>query len=149
MSLKSSLDPAEHIASGKALAPLRNDNVLIIGSGQMTHNLREFRASYTGKARKDAWRKEFTGWIHDQLTSLSPETIPQAEELIHLMSRAPHATWDHPRTEHLAPLYVAFGAAIGPIATNSDQCPPSAIKARHVYSQIVMGSMALDTYLFE
>jgi len=105
LSLRRDLDPAFHLSVGRALAPLRDEGVLLIGSGMSFHNLRAF----FGRAPKplDAARA-FDGWLHD-LAGLSPAR--RAAELL-AWERAPGARISHPRAEHLLPLHVIAGAAL-------------------------------------
>lgn len=101
LSLQSNFDPAEHLALGRALAPLRAEGVLIIGSGLSYHNL-----SLMGAAAKVP-SMAFDNWLHDTLAS-APEQ--RSERLIH-WTREPSARIAHPREDHLIPLMVALGAA--------------------------------------
>ncbi|EPS65869.1 hypothetical protein M569_08908 [Genlisea aurea] len=93
-----------HFRVGRALAPLKDDGVLIIGSGSATHNL-----NLIDRRRPDAevsaWAKEFDGWIAAALAE------GRREDVIDFMRRAPHASAAHPRAEHFYPLHVALGAA--------------------------------------
>ena len=101
LSLKTGLDPAEHLAMGRALAPLRDEGVFIVGSGMTYHNLRAFGPEAAGVAETfDAWLRETA-------------TLPQAERDRSLVAwaSAPAARLAHPREEHLLPLMVAAGAA--------------------------------------
>lgn len=101
LSLKQGLDPAEHLAIGRALAPFRDEDVLIIGSGMTFHNLRAFGPqSADVSERFDAWLRE--------TTELSPDE--RNERLTH-WADAPAARQAHPREEHLLPLMVVAGAA--------------------------------------
>jgi aromatic ring-opening dioxygenase catalytic subunit (LigB family) len=144
VSLNGNLDAKSHIALGRALAPLRDENVLIIGSGQMTHNLRELRSAIG----KSTWADGFTSWVHDLLSNLNSQTIEEVEDnLVHIMDRAPRAHSAHPRTEHLMPLHVAFGAATASV--NRQQCEGEEVKARRIFSYLAMGNLSLDTYLFD
>ncbi len=102
LSLKHGLDPATHLAMGRALAPLRGEGVLIIGSGLSYHNLRAFGPS--GKAASHA----FDAWL--QLTLLKLPPSERSTALLH-WDEAPYARLAHPREEHLLPLMVALGAA--------------------------------------
>jgi aromatic ring-opening dioxygenase catalytic subunit (LigB family) len=102
LSLASSLDPALHLAVGSALAPLRNQGVLVIGSGMSFHNLRAF---FTGGARERS--EEFDRWLTETVESSAPEREARLRE----WKKAPHAAFAHPREEHLLPLMVAAGAA--------------------------------------
>jgi len=101
MSLRAGLDPAEHIALGRALAPLRDEDVLIVGSGLSYHNLRNFGAG--GRAPS----KAFDVWLQEAMAA-SPAV--RADALVNWES-APAARICHPREEHLLPLMVAVGAA--------------------------------------
>lgn len=101
LSLKKGLDPATHIAMGRALAPLRQQNVLIIGSGLSFHHLRKF-----GPAGKTA-SAQFDAWLQTTLVA-SPE---QRIALLNNWSLAPAAREAHAQEEHLLPLMVVVGAA--------------------------------------
>jgi aromatic ring-opening dioxygenase catalytic subunit (LigB family) len=102
LSLKTGLDPQEHLALGRALAPLRNDGVLIVGSGLSYHNLREF-----GPRAKPA-SQAFDRWLQQAVVAASP--AERSAQLI-AWEAAPSARKAHPREEHLLPLMVAVGAA--------------------------------------
>ncbi|MEO8203439.1 MAG: class III extradiol ring-cleavage dioxygenase [Betaproteobacteria bacterium] len=104
VSLRSGYDPAEHFALGRALAPLRDEGVLIIGSGLSYHNLRQFGPG----ARHPS--KAFDDWLQTTLVGASP-----AERTARLLkwSDAPSARESHPQEDHLIPLMVAVGAAEG------------------------------------
>lgn len=98
LSLKASLDPAEHLAAGRALAPLRDEGVLIVGSGMSWHNMRGFSPAYTAASA------EFDAWLADAVSD--PAKLARWAE-------APNGRLAHPREEHLIPLLVAAGAAEG------------------------------------
>ena len=102
LSLKQGLDPAEHIAMGRALGPLRDEGVFIIGSGMTFHNLRAFR-----DPRAASISEAFDGWLRESV----PLEPPLRNERLVLWSKAPSARMAHPREEHLLPLMVAAGAA--------------------------------------
>ena len=102
LSLRRDLDPAAHLAAGRALAPLRDEGVLIIGSGLSFHNLRQFGPS--GRIASHA----FDAWLQDTLLEHDPQ---QREQLLLRWDTAPQARAAHPREEHLIPLLVALGAA--------------------------------------
>jgi aromatic ring-opening dioxygenase catalytic subunit (LigB family) len=101
LSLAGSLDPALHLAAGRALAPLRDEGVLIVASGMSFHNLRGyFRPETTERARAfDAW-----------LTKAVESAAPERNALLTAWREAPFAAYSHPREEHLIPLMVAAGA---------------------------------------
>ena len=95
-------DAAHHLAVGRALAPLAEDGVLVLGSGNATHNLAE-------RGRRDAppvaWARAFHDWL--------VATIEAGDEaaLVDWLARAPEARRNHPTPDHYLPLVVAFGAA--------------------------------------
>lgn len=103
LSLRRGLDPAEHVRLGRALAPLRDEGVLIVGSGMSYHNMRGF-GSTAARAHADA----FDAWLRDVVSS---EPARREEALAH-WTLAPSARSCHPREEHLLPLMVAAGAAL-------------------------------------
>lgn len=108
LSLLSSLDPAEHIRLGEALAPLCDEGVLIIGSGLSFHNLRAFFSAPTEKSVADSLA--FDEWLRHALTASDMGDEERAEQLRH-WQQAPAARFCHPREEHLLPLHVCFGVA--------------------------------------
>jgi aromatic ring-opening dioxygenase catalytic subunit (LigB family) len=102
LSLKAGLDPAEHLALGRALAPLRDEGVFIVGSGMSYHNMRGFRDP---RLRGDA--ETFDAWLREAATS-----APDARDAqLAAWAQAPSARAAHPREEHLVPLMVIAGAA--------------------------------------
>lgn len=105
VSLIDGLDPARHIAIGRALAPLRDDNVLIVGSGLSFHNL-----SSLGDPSAAVPARAFDGWLHETLVDAAPD---ERERRLAAWADAPGARASHPREEHLLPLMVAAGAALG------------------------------------
>ncbi|HMO45126.1 MAG TPA: class III extradiol ring-cleavage dioxygenase [Rubrivivax sp.] len=106
LSLKRGLDPQAHLALGRALAPLRNEGVLIVGSGLSYHNLRAF-----GPAAKQP-SAAFDAWLDESLASTGAVRSAALER----WQQAPSARQAHPREEHLLPLMVAVGAAEGDAA---------------------------------
>src|SRR3546814_7907440 len=91
-------DPKQHLALGRALAPLRDENILIIGSGLSYHNLRQI---YGGGSAASA---QFDAWLQKVLLG-SP--IEQRAALLADWENAPAARLAHPREDHLIPLMVA------------------------------------------
>lgn len=104
LSLLDDLDPARHLALGHALAPLRDEGVLIVGSGLSYHNLREF---FVPNATASQASVQFDTWL-DQAISAQPA---ERERLLVAWELAPGARSCHPRSEHLLPLMVVAGAA--------------------------------------
>jgi aromatic ring-opening dioxygenase catalytic subunit (LigB family) len=102
LSMSQGYDPEQHIAIGRALAPLRDEGVLIIGSGLSYHNLRAFGP----QAREPS--AAFDAWLSRTLVDCSP-----ADRIARLIDweQAPAARQAHPREDHLLPLMVAIGAA--------------------------------------
>ncbi len=109
VSLRHGYDPTEHIALGRALAPLRDDGVLILGSGLSYHNLRLFGP----EARVPS--TEFDGWLNATLAS-APDVRTAA---IIDWETAPYARTCHAEEDHLAPLFAALGAAVNDSATRT------------------------------
>lgn len=102
LSLLASLDPSEHLRMGRALAPLRDEGILIVGSGMSYHNMRGFR-----DPRGRAGAAAFDGWLRET-ASLDREG---RDARLASWTSAPHARDVHPREEHLLPLMVVAGAA--------------------------------------
>lgn len=110
LSLIKGLDAAEHIRLGRCLAPLRADNIAIIGSGMSFHNLQAIFAGERPELR--AASDAFDAWLVDTLSN--PDI--DANTRTHALERwadAPYARFCHPREEHLLPLHVCYGAAGG------------------------------------
>lgn len=103
LSLQEDLDPAAHLAIGRALAPLRSEGVLIIGSGMSYHNLSHF-----GPGPGDQDAEQFDNWLTKTLTEAS---AAEREAQLSNWENAPGALGSHPTSEHLIPLMVAVGAA--------------------------------------
>lgn len=108
LSLLASLDPAAHIAIGKALAPLREQGVLIVGSGMSFHNMRAFFSNDPAVRGKS---ETFDHWLTETLTA-DTLTNAQREQNLSQWAVAPQGRFCHPREEHLLPLHVCFGAAL-------------------------------------
>jgi aromatic ring-opening dioxygenase catalytic subunit (LigB family) len=108
LSLVSSLQPEAHIRIGKALADLRKDNVLVIGSGFSFHNLKEFFTPSTQNSQ--AMNQAFEQWLIDTCSNRQITEEEREHRLINWDS-APAARYCHPRAEHLLPLHVCYGVA--------------------------------------
>ena len=105
MSLHASLDPALHLAAGEALAPLREEGVLVLGSGMSFHNLRAM-----GDPRVAEPSAQFDRWLAEAAAAAPEQRASQLAR----WAEAPYARLCHPREEHLLPLMVAAGASAGP-----------------------------------
>ena len=104
VSMPHDLDATGALRLGRALAPLRQRGVLILGSGSMTHNLHEFRQSATGET---SYIREFAAWVRQAVLADAADTLADYRR------RAPHAGRAHPTEEHFLPLLVAIGANEG------------------------------------
>lgn len=124
LSLHAGMDPALHWRAGAALAPLRDENVLIIGSGMTCHERGPEMAVASGP---------FDDWLHKVL--LDSDVSGRQEALLH-WEQAPYARAVHPHEDHLLPLLVALGAA------QSD-------KATSIYRERLMGFIASSSYRFD
>jgi aromatic ring-opening dioxygenase catalytic subunit (LigB family) len=110
LSLISSLDPYKHIAIGRALESLREQGVLILGSGMSFHNMSAF---FSGDSSTQNKSKVFDTWLSETLMSNELNFSDQTTRLIK-WTHAPEARFCHPREEHLLPLHVCFGAGAKP-----------------------------------
>lgn len=107
VSLRADLDPAAHIALGEALRPLRDEDVLILGSGMTYHNMRTLMGNPRGgEPAPDS--ESFDDWLTDVLTARDSRARKKA---LMEWETAPAARMAHPREEHLLPLHVVAGAA--------------------------------------
>jgi len=101
VSLQRSLDPALHLDAGRALASLRDEGVLIVGSGMSFHNMRGFGGGF------DAASERFDEWLSSAVGDPDPK---QRDQALTNWQQAPDARTCHPREEHLLPLMVVAGA---------------------------------------
>lgn len=102
LSLRDDLDPEFHIKLGKALAPLRDQGIFIVGTGMTFHNMRAFR-------QPDG--KEVARAFHDWLAAAVRAPAEERDQAFANWASAPGARFSHPREEHLVPLFVIAGAA--------------------------------------
>lgn len=127
VSLPYPLTAAQAVALGKALRPLRDEGVLIVGSGSLTHNLSEFR----GPGHEDQpYVKAFVAWVREAV--LAGDTARIAD----FRSLAPHAARAHPSDDHFLPLLVALGA------TEAGDEPVEVIDGGITY-----GMLSMESYL--
>lgn len=129
LSLQGHLGPEHHYRLGQALAPLREAGVLIIGSGNLTHNLGHFH-QLRGATAAPQYVTDFQGWMQQKLQAGDVDALLAYRQL------APGAIQAHPTDEHLLPLYVALGAAGTNFVTEQG------------YSGVEHNMLAMDTYLF-
>jgi 4,5-DOPA dioxygenase extradiol len=133
LSIASNASPEWHYALGQALAPLRDEGVLIIGSGSITHNL---RAYFTTRppidAAAPAWVSDFTDWIADRLAAGA------IDDVLHAVERAPHGRDNHPTPDHILPLFVAMGAG----------AEADGLAAKRLHASVTYAVLAMDAYAF-
>ena len=127
VSMPSTLDPASAVRMGRALAPLADEGVLLVGSGSLTHNLYEFRMDQTEDL---AYAAEFAAWAR-QAVRTHDETA-----LVDFLKRAPSAQRAHPTPDHYLPLPFAYGAA----------APGSEVAI--LEGGIRYGVLSMDSYVF-
>jgi 4,5-DOPA dioxygenase extradiol len=130
LSIQPQLGPAHHYAIGQALAPLREQGVLVIGSGSITHNLHDFRAGYS-EEREAPYVRPFIEWVERNLSDR------QIDALLDYRRQAPFAERAHPTDEHFLPLYVALGAA------------GETFEATRIDAGVDHGFLAMDIYRFD
>jgi 4,5-DOPA dioxygenase extradiol len=131
VSVQPGLGAVHHAAMGRALAPLRDEGVLIVGSGSLTHNLYEI-GPYRGRPDAPApdWVKDFGAWVHEKAEAGA------LDEIVAYRERAPHARENHPSEEHYLPLPFAMAAA------------GEGTKGRRVHTSHEYGVLMLDAYAF-
>lgn len=102
LSVQPQLGPRHHLAMGKALAPLVDEEVLVIASGSATHNLMDFFGRTLDEV-PPPYVREFSGWLKQAIAA------GKTEELLDYVNHGPYALKNHPTPEHLLPLFVAMG----------------------------------------
>jgi 4,5-DOPA dioxygenase extradiol len=115
------LDPQRLFDVGRRLAPLRDEGVLIMGSGFTTHNLSLIDMRAPTDAPAPAWSVEFDAWAAETLARWD------LDALLDFGHKGPAAHLAHPRTEHFAPLFVTLGATVGGVvpALSQERSPAS------------------------
>jgi 4,5-DOPA dioxygenase extradiol len=126
LSIQPALGPQHHVGLGNALQPLTEEGVLVIGSGHLTHNLRDWAR---GQGEPAPYAREFQQWVYERINGR------KQEELVQYRSLSPHGVRAHPTDEHFLPLFVALGAA-------GDGAP------ERVYDAVDSGVLAMDAYVF-
>jgi 4,5-DOPA dioxygenase extradiol len=125
VAVQTALGTQHHIEVGRALAPLSSEGILIIGSGHLTHNLRD-----RGDNGIAAYAKNFQDWVKQRIDGHALDELADYRRL------SPDGVRAHPTDEHFLPLFVALGAA------------GENYKAKRLYDQVEMGALAMDAYLF-
>jgi 4,5-DOPA dioxygenase extradiol len=134
VSMQPDMRPADALRVGRALAPLADEGVLLMGSGSVTHNLSEFRLRDAGPDPAPApYVAAFADWLR---TAIAARDL---DALLDYRRRAPHAQRAHPTDEHLVPLWFAIGAAMGPRAS---------FGAEGLNPAVAHGMLAMDAFLF-
>lgn len=125
------LGPAHHVALGRALVSLKDEGIVVIGSGSATHNLHEFfHARHAPEEQAPEWVAKFDAWVRAKVAEGA------VDDLIHYRERAPFARENHPTEEHFLPLHVAVGAA------------GEGAKGELIHSSYANGVLSMDAYRF-
>lgn len=130
LSISSTHAPEWHYRVGQALEPLLERNILIIGSGSLTHNLRAVLAE--GREHDAAvpeWVSAFADWIKDRLDAGDSDAV------LHAVEHAPFGKRNHPTPDHILPLFTAMGA--------------SGARAERLHHSYTYGVLAMDAYRFD
>ena len=127
LSLQPALGTRHHLHLGRALRPIQEENVLVIGSGHMTHNLRDWMR---GRGQPQPYAEEFAEWVKGRLERRDHEALADYR------ASAPHGARAHPTDEHFLPLFLALGAA------RDDY------KAERIFSAVDSGVLSMDAYAF-
>lgn len=120
--------PRHHVELGRLLAPLADQDVLVIGSGGITHNLYEL--SWSEEAATPAWARDFAEWVGARVAEGDVDALVDYRQI------APSATRNHPTEEHFMPLLAALGAA-GPAA-----------RGERLHTSFTLGALGMDMYRF-
>jgi 4,5-DOPA dioxygenase extradiol len=121
------LGTRHHLAVGRALRPLAEEGILVIGSGHMTHNLRDWSR---GAGQPQPYATNFQRWVKERIEAHDYDRLADYRSL------SPEGVRAHPTDEHFLPLFVALGAA------------PENTRPERVYDAIDSGVLAMDAYVF-
>ena len=142
LSVQPARDAPWHFRLGRALAPLRQEGVLIVGSGAATHDLRRYfaacRSGVAPDAAPDPTAQAFADWLADRIAD------GDLDDLLRWREHAPHAHQCHPTPEHLLPLFVAAGAGIEP----EGDAEGTGLRGRRLHASFDRGVLAMDAYRF-
>lgn len=125
--------PAEVLALGRALAPLREQGILLVGTGSMTHNLAEF---FGGQREPAPYVVQFSRWVES--------AVSRGDEAAMLAYRtqAPHAHRAHPTEDHFLPVYFALGAGGWGTAGSTESAP----RVDYLSREVMYGILAMDAF---
>lgn len=129
VSIDTAAGPEHHRRLGAALAPLREDDVLILGSGSLTHNLGELQRDGSEALGAADWVTRFVDWTADAIRE------GRTDDLLQYRRRAPDAARNHPTEEHFLPIFAALGAG-------------GEGKGRRLHASTTFSVLAMDAYAF-
>jgi 4,5-DOPA dioxygenase extradiol len=129
LSIQTERGPEHHLKLGRALAPLREDDILVIGTGSMTHNLRTLARGQL-HAPEAPWAHDFAEWIHAAIAE------GRTGDLIAYRRKAPNAVLAHPEEDHFLPLFSALGAG------------GEGAQAERLHASTTFGTLRMDAYAF-
>lgn len=129
LSVQPAMSPYHHYQVGRALAPMTKEGVLIVGSGHLTHNLRDWMQS-RGQPGRAAYAEQFQQWVYERLAAHDVDALTRYRQA------APEAARAHPTEEHFLPLFVALGAA-------GDEAKPE-----RLFDGFEGNALAMDVYRF-
>ena len=127
LAVQPALGTRHHIALGRGLRKLSDEGVLIIGSGHMTHNLRDWAR---GAGQPAPYASHFQSWVKEKIEAHDYDSLAEYRSL------SPDGVRAHPTDEHFLPLFVALGAA------------PEKTRPERIYDDIESGVLAMDAYVF-
>ena len=129
LSIQSPLGPEHHLKLGRALLPLRDEGVLVLGTGSYTHNLRALdRGRLNGP--EAPWVTAFSDWVHAALSE------GRTADLIAYRKLAPYAAQAHPEEDHFMPLFVALGAG------------GEGVRGERLHRSTTFSTLRMDAYAF-
>ncbi|MFQ5984357.1 MAG: DODA-type extradiol aromatic ring-opening family dioxygenase [Alphaproteobacteria bacterium] len=127
LSIQTGRDGAHHLAVGRALAPLRQEGILVVGSGNATHNLAERGPLEAAPVR---WAQAFDDWLLEAVSEA------RTDELVDFLQAAPDAIRNHPTPDHYWPLIVALGAG------------GEGARGRRIYAGFTYGTLSMAAFAF-
>ena len=137
LSISMGQSPQWHFELGQALSGLREEGVLIIGSGSASHNLRELRMPGLEEEEPTVpWVRDFTDWVTDKIESGDYRAVLSA------VTDAPEGKRNHPTMDHIHPLFFALGAG------GSSQAKGSSPRGKRIHASTTYGVLAMDIYAF-